>query len=60
MKFWSKFFVFFFVVVAIAGCTKHSETLEQEWEPIDDKSVVYMNVSLKLPSAPSKIGRAHV
>ncbi len=59
MKFWSKFFVFFFVVVAIAGCTKHSETLEQEWEPIDDKSVVYMNVSLKLPSAPSTRSVTH-
>lgn len=52
MKLWSKFLIIMFAIAAIAGCSKHSESLDQGREPIDDGNVVYMNVNLQLPAVP--------
>ncbi len=52
MKLWGKFLVGVFAFIVMAGCNKHSESLNKEWEPIDDKNVVYMNVNLQLPASP--------
>ena len=52
MKLWSNFLVSMLSIAAIAGCSKHSESLDQGREPIDDGNVVYMNVKLQLPAVP--------
>ena len=52
MKLWGKFLVGVFAFIVMAGCNKHSESLNKEWESIDDKNVVYMNVNLQLPASP--------